>query len=294
MEIYQLRTFVTVSRFANVTQASHALHLTQSTVSGHIKALESELGVALFMRAATGVELTVFGKQVLAKAQQILALADEVLSDARLHAGNVSGQIRLAVVNDPETLGLGEIMNGMRLQYPNVTVVLRQGLSGWALNEIKSGQRDAGFYIGEIQDPEVRAIPIRDIRYFIAGPLAWREQVQAEGWGAIGKLPWIWVAPLGSYPGLVMQLLARHGVTPHKVVETDREAIVQDLATAGVGLCLLREERARLAANEGRIFVWEEGSTSATLSFIFLAAREKDPLIQALLAVVRRCSAPVS
>lgn len=291
MEIYQLRTFVTVSRFANVTQAAHALHLTQSTVSGHIKALEGELGVSLFLRAATGVELTAFGHQVLGKAQQLLALADEVLADARLHAGNVSGQIRLAVVNDPETLGLGEIMNGMRLQYPDVTVMLRQGLSGWALNEIKSGQRDAGFYIGEIHDPQVRAVPIRDIRYFIAGPVGWREQVEAEGWAAIGTLPWIWVPPLGSYPHLVTDLLARHGVAPRKVVETDREAIIQDLVGAGVGLCLLREQRARVAANQGKVFVWEEGSTSATLSFIYLAAREKDPLIQALLAVVRTCSA---
>lgn len=287
MEIYQLRTFVTVARLGNVTQASHALHLTQSTLSGHLKALEGELGAPLFMRAVTGVELTPFGHEILGKAQQILALSDELLAEARMHAGKLNGQIRLAVVNDPETIGLGEIMNDMRLQYPDITTVIRQGLSGWALNEVKSGQRDAGFFIGKINDPEVRAVPVRDIRYFIAAPIAWREQVEAQGWAAIGKLPWIWVPPLGSYPALVTELLARHGVTPHKVVETDREAITQDLASAGVGLCLLREQRARTAAKEGKIFVWEEGSTSATLSFIYLASREKDPLIQALLAVLK-------
>ena len=86
------------------------------------------------------------------------------------------------------------------------------------------------------------------------------------------------------------ELLARHGVAPRKVVETDREAITQDLASAGVGLCLLREQRARLAEKDGRIFVWEEGATSAPLSFIYPAAREKDQLIQALLGVVRSAS----
>ncbi len=292
MELYQLRTFATVARLGNVTQAAQALHLTQSTLSGHLKALEGELGAPLFVRGATGVELTPFGHAMLDKTQRMLALADELLAEARLHAGGPSGQIRLAVVNDPETLGLGEIMNDMRRQYPDVTVVIRQGLSGWALNEVKSGQRDAGFFIGRISDPEVQAVPVREIRYFIAVPTAWREQVESEGWAAVGRLPWIWVPPLGSYPHLVTELLASHGVTPHKVVETDREAITQDLASAGVGLCLLREQRARAAARDGRLFIWEEGSTSATLSFIYLAARQKDPLIQALLAVVKGSVAP--
>jgi DNA-binding transcriptional LysR family regulator len=291
MEIYQLRTFVTVARLRNVTQAAQVLHLTQSTLSGHLKALESELGVSLHLRASNGVELTAFGHELLAKAQQVLALCDEIRADARQHAGNMSGQIRLAVINDPETIGLGEIMNDMRQRYPDVTIDIRQGLSGWALNEVKSGRRDAGFFIGEVTDPEVRAEQVREIRYFIAGPLAWREQVQADGWAAMGRLPWIWVPPSGSYPGLVTELLARHGVVPRKVVETDRESITQDLASAGVGLCLLREQRARLAEKEGRIFVWEEGTTTAKLSFIYPAARERDPLIQALLDVVRGCIA---
>lgn len=287
MEIYQLRTFVTVARFANVTQAANALHLTQSTVSGHIKGLERALGVALFLRTTSGVELTAFGHHALAKAQQVLAQADELLADARLQAGHVSGQLRLAVINDPETLGLGTIMNGMRTQYPAITMVLQQGLSGWALNEVKTAQRDAGFFIGELNDPEVRVVPVRRIHYCITGPIDWRERVETEGWAAIGQLPWIWVPPQGSYPRLVTELLARHGVTPHKVVETDREAITQNLVSAGVGLCLLREERAQAALQEGKIFIWNEGRTEATLSFIYLAAREKDPLIQAILAVIR-------
>lgn len=290
MELYQLRTFVAVARWANVTQAAQALHLTQSTLSGHLKALEGELGAPLFVRAVTGVELTPFGHQVFGMAQQILSLSDELLAEGRRHAGKLTGQMRVAVVNDPEAIGLGEIMNDMRRQYPDVAVVIRQGLSGWALNEVKSGHADAGFFIGEQNDPDVRAVPVRDIHFFIAGPIAWREQVEREGWAAMGRLPWIWVPPLGSYPRLVTELLARHGMTPQKVVETDREAITQDLASAGVGLCLLREQRARAAAREGKIFIWEEGRTSATLSFIYPASRGKDPLIQALLSVVRESS----
>ncbi|RZL94273.1 MAG: LysR family transcriptional regulator [Variovorax sp.] len=286
MEIYQLRTFSTVARCGNITRAASQLCLTQSTISGQIKALEAELGICLFVRRAGGVEITPLGERLLSKAQALLAIADELLSEAHAHAGRIGGHLQLATINDAETLGLGKFMTRMRDHCPDVTVLMRHGLSGWALSEVKNGQCDAGFFIGPVTDPEVRALPIREIRYCIAAPIGWRAQVEAEGWAAMGRLPWLWVPALGSYPGLVTALLAKHGVTPVKVVETDREATTLALVSAGVGLCLLSEERARPAALEGKIYLWDEGRTQADLSLIYLASREKDPLIQALVSVI--------
>lgn len=288
MEIYQLRSFITVARHANITQAASILNLTQSTVSGHIKALEGELGLTLFVRTSVGVELTDIGQHILGKAQQLLSQSDELLADARNYSGKVSGHLSLAVINDAETLGLGNIMTGMREQYPDITTQIRHGLSGWALSEVKNRHCDAGFFIGEVTDPDMRVVPIREIRYCIVGPIDWREEVQAGGWQAIAKLPWVWVPAQGSYPRLVTELLAQHGIIPIKCVESDREATTQSLVSSKVGLCLLREERARAALPEGKIFIWEHGKTRATLSFIFLASRERDPLIRALLSVVRK------
>jgi len=288
MEIYQLRTFVTVARHGNITQAARTLHLTQSTASGHIKTLEAELGTPLFVRTAAGVQLTGFGRHLLQSAKALLNKAEEILRDARSVAGKLSGPIRLCVINDAETLNLPTIMTGMRDQYPDVTVILRHGLSGWALNEVKNAQCDAGFFIGAVSEPDVTAINLKQIDYCIAGPVAWRDHVESSGWSTIGSLPWIWVSPLGSYPGLVTELLSRHGIEPLKVVEADREATLQSLVAAGVGLCLLRVDRARAAASEGKLFIWEEGKTSANLSLIYLATRESDPLIQGLVSVVRQ------
>ena len=58
MELYQLRTFAAVAEESHLTRAAERLHLSQPAVSGHIKALEGELGVRLFDRAPTGMELT--------------------------------------------------------------------------------------------------------------------------------------------------------------------------------------------------------------------------------------------
>src|SRR5258706_16275122 len=109
MEIYQLRTFVAVARHGNITKAAHTLHLTQSPVSGHIKAVESDLCVDLFVRTAAGVALSSFGQHMLQMAHELLAKADEISADARKLAGKLSGPIRLCVINDAETLNLAAI-----------------------------------------------------------------------------------------------------------------------------------------------------------------------------------------
>lgn len=44
MDLYQLKTFVTVAREGSITRASVLLHLSQSAASAHIKAMEEALG----------------------------------------------------------------------------------------------------------------------------------------------------------------------------------------------------------------------------------------------------------
>ncbi len=58
MEIYQLRAFATAARLGNLTRTAEALHLTQPAITAQIKALEEELGVALFERRPGGITLT--------------------------------------------------------------------------------------------------------------------------------------------------------------------------------------------------------------------------------------------
>src|SRR2546422_10988658 len=55
MELWQLRTFRVVAETLNFTRAGKQLNLTQSAVSHQIKALETELGEPLFIRAKRGV-----------------------------------------------------------------------------------------------------------------------------------------------------------------------------------------------------------------------------------------------
>ena len=56
-----LRAFEAVARRLSFSAAADELHLTQSAISRQIKALETELGAALFNRGTRKVELTAAG-----------------------------------------------------------------------------------------------------------------------------------------------------------------------------------------------------------------------------------------
>ena len=79
MELYQLKTFVTVADEGNLTRAAQRLHISQPAVSAHVKALESELGVNLFERTPKGMRLTGDGEVLKAQAERALAEVEGIL-----------------------------------------------------------------------------------------------------------------------------------------------------------------------------------------------------------------------
>ena len=69
----QLRVFTEVARHLSFARAAEVLHLTQPAITAQIKALEEELGVALFDRRPGRISLTKAGDLVRKGVAQVLA-----------------------------------------------------------------------------------------------------------------------------------------------------------------------------------------------------------------------------
>ena len=72
MDFHQLRVFQAAVKSGGFTRAGEELHLSQSTVSQHIKLMEEELGGPLFLRVGKRVLVTEAGSVLLQYTEQIL------------------------------------------------------------------------------------------------------------------------------------------------------------------------------------------------------------------------------
>lgn len=287
MEIYQLRSFLAVARLANLTRAADQLHLTQSAVSKQIKALEAELGVLLFDRLPGGMLLTAAGNLLLAPAEKTLLSAIELENHASALRGGVAGTVRLATIVDPDSIRLGQFLGTLLQHYPLIQARLCHGISGWGMERLIAGDVDAGFYLGKVTQHGIAQLRLKTVTYRVVAPLAWAGQMQTATWQTIGTLPWVGTPAHSSQFRLVREMLGEHGQEPRIVVEADQEASMISLVSSGVGLCLMREDLARRAADKGELVIWHGVQQPCPLSFIYPDSQACNPMLQAMLRVLR-------
>ena len=295
MELYQLRTFAAVAQEGHLTRAAERLHISQPAVSGQIKALEQQFGVRLFERSATGMGLTPAGRELLTHAQKVISAADHLRRTAQRLAGAdaVAGRLRIGTVSDPETNRLGDLLAAAMSKHPDLDLELQQEVSGAAPVAVREGQLDASFYYGAKPGEDFVAIPLRSLVYRVAAPAEWGPRVRNASVAELATLPWVLTPPISTHHALAKQLFAEHGVTPpERHVEADNETVISSLVMAGVGASLMREEAALNREADGEIVLASQGRLTTTLWFIVSADRADDPLVHALLDLVRQVWAP--
>jgi DNA-binding transcriptional LysR family regulator len=286
MELYQLRSFAAVAELGHLTRAADKLHVSQPAVSAQIKALEDELGVALFERVSSGMVLTAAGHKLLPEARKVVAAAQVLRSRARAIQGEIVGRVRVGTVSDPDFVRVGDFLAHALQAHPLLEIELHHEVSGVAFQKVRDGVHDASFYYGSVAHPDVASIPLVEFAYRVVGPAAWRAQIETATWDDIVAMPWIMTPPISSLHVLAAELFDARGVSPARRIEADNEAVIRSLVDAGLGVALMREDLALEAAEKDQVAVWEEARLGTTLQFIYMDERAQDPEIRALLDVL--------
>ena len=87
MNLSELQTFIAIEQTGSLVKASRQLHVSQSTVTARLKALESELGQTLFQRNKSGVQMTAAGSKFRRYAETMTDLWRQAKQDTSLSAG---------------------------------------------------------------------------------------------------------------------------------------------------------------------------------------------------------------
>lgn len=289
MDILRIRSFVTVARLGNVTRASETLHVTQPAVTGHIKTMEQELGVALFRRTPGRIELTKAGEALLPDAEKVLADFNLLLSHAKAIKGEVTGSLNFALVDDVEFLRIGNFIRGLRAAFPLLQLKTTNCSSEEVIERVISAKCDGGFCIVDKVPPELSAVRLRTVNYVVLAPAALAEPLGKAGWRDVAALPWISPPNRSHVRTIQNAMFANQGVMPNVVIECDHLSAIEGMVRSGLGLALMREEVATSMAADGDYFIWPHVNLATQLVFVFRTSEESSPATIGMISVLKRC-----
>lgn len=145
----------------NLTDVANTLFTSQSGVSRHIRELEEELGIEIFIRRGKRLlGMTEPGKELLVVAERILNDANNIRRLADVFSNNDSGQLHIATTHTQARYSLPGVIKEFRALYPRVRVVLNQGNPEEIVAMLASGEADIGIASERlINDESLAAFP---------------------------------------------------------------------------------------------------------------------------------------
>ncbi len=142
LNYHHLRYFWTVAKEGGLTKAAPKLHVSQSTISAQIQALEGVLGEQLFRRAGRNLVLTDAGQQVLGYAEEIFSLGQDLLNSVKQRPTSRPMRIHIGVADSLPKLVSYEIVKPIfNLPHP-VQAVCREGTTEELLVQLAAYRLD--------------------------------------------------------------------------------------------------------------------------------------------------------
>ncbi len=216
MNFQQLRIIREAARRNfNFTEVANALFTSQSGVSKHIKDLEDELGIEIFVRRGKRVQgLTEPGKELLVIVERMLGDAQNIRKLAEHFSNQDVGQLVVATTHTQARYALPAIVSEFKERFPKVHLVLHQGSPQEICNMLLSGDADIGIATERLsQLPEVASFPFYDWHHGVIVP---------DG------------HPLLAEPVLTLENMAKYPIVTYQDGFTGRAIIDQAFATEGL------------------------------------------------------------
>jgi DNA-binding transcriptional LysR family regulator len=124
VDIKKIDTFLRAAETLNFSEAAKQLHMSQPTISHHIKTLEQEMGVVLFTRTNTGLQITEAGRLLLPWARRLLHDTNNMQAMMSSLQQDVVGELRITCSTTAGKYVLPQMAARFCQRYPGVKVCI--------------------------------------------------------------------------------------------------------------------------------------------------------------------------
>ncbi|MCD6533228.1 MAG: LysR family transcriptional regulator, partial [Deltaproteobacteria bacterium] len=192
IEMRQIQVFLAVSELLNFSRAAEKIHLTQPTVSGHLKTLEKYLKVQLVERGGKEVRLTPAGELFHPFAQRIFTLQERARREMSLYTGAERGTLEIGGSNTPGQYILPKMIGLFTARHKDVKITLKIGDSNSIITQVADGKLELGL-VGT-PAPETEFISkkcLGDELILVANPKTAARLCNSISFNELKKLPFI-------------------------------------------------------------------------------------------------------
>lgn len=238
LNYHHLLYFWMTVKEGGVTAAARKLRLSQPTISGQLRELESQLGAPLFERGGRALRITPLGRRIFDRAEEIFALGEEIKA---LAAGRPSKNDLQLVVGCadvmPKLVACQLIEPALHAADPPLLVV-RQGPVERMLADLAVGAVDLVLADAPMSPAmRVRAynhlLGESDVGVFAVEPLA--SKLAAGFPASLGGAPVLLPGAHSVLRRSIEGWLEANGLVPTIVGELDDSALLKAFAARGLG-----------------------------------------------------------
>lgn len=250
----RFRVFLAVSHHLSFSLAARELNITQPAVSQQVRALEEEMGVALFHRRGRSVELTPAGRILRQEAASIVAGMERALERVASFREGLTGSLRIGTIDMASIHYLPDSFRRFRDQFPQIEIFVEIDATRPLTERVLDGRLEMAVVTLPWKDRRLSTVSMFDdvlIPVARAGhPLVDKKLVSPT---ELSREPMIAYHSGSVTRRLLDDLFRTWGTTPPIVLEIDSPAAILRLVEAGIGVSFVPELSARGELEEGRL-----------------------------------------
>ena len=224
----QLRSFLAIVDTGSFTRAAERVNKTQSAISMHIRRLEEQLGVELFVKQGRGVRLSSHGERLIDHARVILQA--EAAALAGIAGKGLTGRVRLGIPDDYAEPFLPAILGNFRSRNPLVEIAVVCESSVLLSERVRARDLDLALVTDCASIPEVEVIREE--------PLMWVTR-QPMSFGKDAVVPLAVGGPTCAWRQQAETALTRAGMEYRIVLVSNNYAAIAPIVDSGLAITLL-------------------------------------------------------
>ena len=253
LNYHHLLYFRTVAKEGSLRKASEKLHVSQSSISAQVSALEAALGEKLFRPSGRTKVLTEMGRVVMGYADDIASLGSEMMNTVQHRAGARPTRFHVGVADSVPKLIAYEIIRPVLQLQPPVQMVCREGKVDALLGLLAAQRLD----IVLADEPASSALKFKtfnhplgasDVTFCAAPPLAAR--LRRKFPHSLHDAPALLPAENTAFRMALETWFDSLGIRPRTVAEFEDTALMHPAAVDGLGFVPIHTVIAKRAARQ--------------------------------------------